>query len=897
MPLAVGDKFDRYVIESVLGQGGMGAVFAAYDTNLRRRVALKVVRTDLSDESSAAERLVREARAVAALAHPNIVSVFDAGEVDGVPFIAMELVVGRTLAGFMGGDVPVANKLRWLADIARALDAAHKRGLVHRDIKPSNVLVRTDGVVKVVDFGVACRTRSADGPPPSGDWATLTQEGALVGTPQYMAPEQYRGEAADGASDQFAWGVLAYQLLTGTYPWKERGGTDLVAAILLQTPRALDGQVSGLPSDVAAVVMRAIDKEPASRFATMGDVVVSLEPHLTPTSGVLPETVARPSTRTMRGAGEVRPRAEGTVTRASLITQPRAAARAGLGARAALLGGVAMVALGALTLAGPWTRQAAGPPASASASASAEPPKAPTPVPITELPLPQVGKPEAIAEYRAGIQAYRDGQFAMSRAHFQRAVAIDPSLAAAELRLSAASMYDATPSIARDEYNRAAGSRASLSEHDQEFLHALEPFVHSEPTDLVEGARRVLAAVKHFPGDAEFALYEARMLAGRGQRDAFDRVLALDPKFGMAYAYKEEALYYAGDIEGGDRVAADCLRQVPSALQCVNVKSRVDMELGRCAELTADGKELVLNEPSVAEGYYRLAAGGYATGQPIEAIRQSVALGWSRLPDAEAPMDRARDRFRLHVLVGEFAAAEEDAKDMERVAESDSNRRTHALVARMRVELYEEMGRPDAAVLVAEDFLRKKDAWSPDPVREDSAIANDPTPAMLAALVRARRIPRQKLEVGRKAWLEGWRREALPMFVPYLWLHAYAAEAWTKEEADEALSALADFPPLPRIAFETLADADVGRVYWLAGRRSEALQHLQRAVSSCLAFKLPFKHTRAALTLGDVWKAKGEKTQACSAYRVVLDRWGHARPHSVTADEARTRATALGCPP
>ena len=253
MSLETGMTFDRYRIEGLLGEGGMGKVYRAYDGRLERFVALKIVGGGADGDSEASDaperRLLREARAAAAIDHPNAVAIFDVGEVSGKTYIAMELIEGRPLSAYVGdASVALGTRLRWLAEIARALDAAHQRGLVHRDVKPTNVMVRRDGRVKVLDFGIARRLRgdpsahmlattpARDGgdlalartiplPPEAVAatlLATLTKEGAIVGTPLYMAPEQMRGEAVDARADQFSWGVLAYELLAGCHPWGPR---------------------------------------------------------------------------------------------------------------------------------------------------------------------------------------------------------------------------------------------------------------------------------------------------------------------------------------------------------------------------------------------------------------------------------------------------------------------------------------------------------------------------------------------------------------------------------------------------------------------------------------------------------------------------------------------------
>ncbi|XXY49431.1 protein kinase [Sorangium sp. So ce269] len=279
--LKPGDSFERYTIEAAIGQGGMGCVYRAHDARLGRRVAVKVIAGD-AVEPDAAARLLREARAAAALDHPNAVSIFDVGELDGTPFIVMELVAGRTLRSAIGGpEEPVSIRAAWLADVGRALAAAHRRGLVHRDIKPENVMVRDDGVIKVLDFGIARRAAGEADPSASTEapaLPTLTALGVKLGTPVYMAPEQIRGGELDGRADQFAWGVLAFELLTGRLPWRGAGDMLAVVASILtdEADRTLLDAAS-VPPAVSAVVLRALAKRPEERFASMDDLVRALE--------------------------------------------------------------------------------------------------------------------------------------------------------------------------------------------------------------------------------------------------------------------------------------------------------------------------------------------------------------------------------------------------------------------------------------------------------------------------------------------------------------------------------------------------------------------------------------------------------------------------------------------
>jgi tRNA A-37 threonylcarbamoyl transferase component Bud32 len=280
--LTVGQTFARYVIEAAIGEGGMGEVYRAFDDKLRRKVALKVLHPDLAVPDAAA-RLVREARAAAAFAHPNTISIYDLGEIDGTVFLVMELISGAPLRAYIGdASVPVTTKLRWLVDIARGLGAAHKAGLVHRDVKPANVMVSDDGVVKVLDFGLAKPVEAA---------SLNTDVGLVVGTPRYMAPELFTGIRADARSDQFAFGVTAYELLAGVHPGSPMGAV----------PAALDTLVPELGPAVARIIARTLSRDAADRFASMNEVATALDEQVAGTRASAVRE-ASPSTRREGGA-------------------------------------------------------------------------------------------------------------------------------------------------------------------------------------------------------------------------------------------------------------------------------------------------------------------------------------------------------------------------------------------------------------------------------------------------------------------------------------------------------------------------------------------------------------------------------------------------------------------
>lgn len=276
--LQTGDKVSRFIIDHPLGEGGMGIVYLARDENLGRKVAIKVLATTGDTEASA--RVLREARVIAALDHPNAVIIHEGGEINGEPYIVMEYVPGQTLRTFVDKqDVSLTRKVRWLVDVARVLATAHRSNIVHRDVKPENVMVRPDGRIKVLDFGIARRTGGAVDAAGSTAKAlipTVTAAGGFVGTPMYMAPEVVKGKPADGRSDQFSWGVLAYELLEGKPPWDAPDALAMVASMMSEPPKPMRNE--NVPPEVREIVMRALSSVPANRYGSMDDVADLLEP-------------------------------------------------------------------------------------------------------------------------------------------------------------------------------------------------------------------------------------------------------------------------------------------------------------------------------------------------------------------------------------------------------------------------------------------------------------------------------------------------------------------------------------------------------------------------------------------------------------------------------------------
>jgi len=266
----IGTTLGRYRILEPLGEGGMGKVYLAEDPALGRRVAIKVLPPEFTADRERRERLLHEARAASALNHPNIVTVYDVGDEDGNLFVAMERIEGVSLRDWAASGHTPSEVLAMARQAARALGVAHAAGLVHRDLKPENLMVRGDGLLKILDFGLA---RSVA---PDRD-ATMTMPGTILGTAPYMSPEQVLGQPAGPASDVFSLGTLLYELLTARHPFAAATPVDTMHRILHETPPAPSSIAAALPAALDFVIAKALAKDPARRYANARDLDVDLE--------------------------------------------------------------------------------------------------------------------------------------------------------------------------------------------------------------------------------------------------------------------------------------------------------------------------------------------------------------------------------------------------------------------------------------------------------------------------------------------------------------------------------------------------------------------------------------------------------------------------------------------
>jgi eukaryotic-like serine/threonine-protein kinase len=883
----IGAAFGRFRIRAELGRGGMGIVYLAHDESLRRSVALKLLRPSLTRHDERQRRFLREARAAAAVTHPNLATIYDVGEIDGRAFIAMEQIDGVSLRQFIHcegerGPLAIEEAVRVALQVLAGLGQAHRAGFVHRDLKPENVMVTSSGAVKLLDFGLAKRHRAPspveadpsvlpDGPNGSQDAAKRdTAEGQLLGTPGYMSPEQVRGADIDPRSDIFSFGVLLYEMLAGVRPFAARSTAELQSAILRDAPRPLGELREGIPAALANVIERCLMKDPALRYPSCSAVAQGLANALEPS------------------ASSARVLAEPGAAQVPSPAPPRAARRR----RALVVAAGVTLALAAAIVS---VRRGAPPPgavqpttavtASAAVAPATSALQAPiaAPIPVTSLPLPVSTNAEALAAYSAAMQATRDGNWGYVISSLERAIELDPTLAIAHLRFA---MYHYGGPLEREgraSFGRAMLGRARLSERDQALLEAYEP-LYRDPPDRAEHVARVRAATERFPNDVEFNTLLAFM--SREPRESVavaQRSVELDPLGSDGWQILGAALAQLGDTRAAMLALDRCVATSPAAADCRAQRGIVHGAEGRCVEMEQDFRAALASSRSLI-WHDGLAVALFALGRPLEASLEVYRNKWSQLPEDVRPVTELLDRVDLALAVGNFAEAERLSLEARRRIVADPDATKHDRVARRLVEAYTEMGRLEDAGRVADDHSRRKAGWVSSTDFDAVSIR------MYWAMLRAKLLNRESFAQKRDAWL----REIEPITRGWLRAEAGAAYAGGVETEAEARKALELFPELESLPRHTNLPR-LGRLYLLTGRARDAIPHLEKQARSCEMLFAPVDYLRTSFDLGRAQEAAGNGVGACAAYGNVLASWGKASPPSRTARQARARGAALGC--
>jgi serine/threonine-protein kinase len=876
MVFEAGSSIDRYHLEALIGEGGMGRVFRAHDSRLHRRVAVKIVSAPEAAGPLAAEaasRLLREARAAAAFNHPNVVSIYDVGEADGTPFIAMELVEGVSLRAYVGDQsVPTAQKIAWLLDVARGLGAAHRAGLVHRDIKPENVVITPEGLAKILDFGIARRADAQQidpsAPTSAPNLTAVTAEGIVIGTPQYMAPEQLRGDPLDGRCDQFAWGVTAYELLAGRLPWKAITGVQLVAALLDPHAPRLQETAPHIDSRIAAAVDHALQGARQARFATMEELVAFVVGSSQP--------VVIQSSRDVAAKVPSEPFAR---TELATTTPPRPTRD--WRRRAVVLGAiVGIVAIGAFTAAERWSARA---PALSASAASA----APSASDEAKLPTGAAAR----AAYQAALQSFRDGRSNAWRHNLEAVVAADPGFGAAYFWLAFLWLGD-NDATARSYYAKAVQHRSSLGEIDAALLEATEPRLR-DPPDRAERLARMERLGSRYPRDTtvQYMLGLAYLSVHRydDATAAFDRTLAVDPAFAFGYQNEIFIAQYKGDVDRWEKFVDRCLSACPSSTDCRLKRMELDNLRGACTAVMAGGRAALASDTSIPEAYEMLASAMASLGEPRAGVAEMLRRANETETERLEFYEHEREVY-LDVSYGDFRGALRASAAAEATFAGHPEQSPIATQLE-RLGILIETGDLASARTLAASLRARIGGWEG---------ADSPSVMTLSGYERhAGLIPGETLRARREAWMraraETRQREGSQREPFWDWELAYAATAEGHEDAVEALEALDKYGPAPPGALIDLqANAGLGHVYTLAGRFADALQPLRTATRSCNGLQWPRDYMQASYDLGVSLEGTGDIAGARKAYGTVLDRWGSAQPRSVTADAVRARMKRLG---
>ena len=857
----------------------MGAVYAAEDDVLRRRIALKVVRPDLAKDPDRRRRLLQEARAAAAVSHPNVLSIYEVGEEDGLVYIAMEYVEGPSLREeLLAGPLALGRVLRIGSGIARALARAHDAGVIHRDLKPDNVLLVDGDHPKVVDFGLAHH----DG---AGEEAGATLEGRVFGTPGYLSPEQARGWRLDHRTDLFSIGVVLYEMTTGRRPFTGVSALDQLAAVMRDRPPPPHTLRPDTPPALDALIEQLMSKNPVDRPEDARTVAATLDaissgspstavPVSVTRDAALAQPTLTPSTLGDAAFPTMAPPSIGPtavpVTSPAVTTATPAPSANPVPRRRRWPWAIAAAAPLLLTLAAiGWHRHT-------------------TPVPLTALPNPAKGA-IAQADWAAAMQYYRDGDDHSAQRSLGEAVKEEPGLGSAFLHLA----IHQNPERAREPFQKAVALRAAMDDRDRAVLDAVAPRIQASPPDPALAASQLGVASDARPTDAEIAWVWGNAACGSGDLaaavSALTRATTIVPEYASAYADLADSQAYRGDLDAGRATVDHCVAVAANTVRCRHSGIRILDQQGQCAAVEDLARGWMAASPADQHPELIIADALLARGRPVAAAKSMLDSHIQLMDPTDQSTERAAMDAELAAFAGDFETARARALVWQSAVAQEPLERDHAGPARLLVDVEEELGDEAAAADVAAEYLSRRDGWTPELRSTDIAILREPVPYLLAVEHRAGRRDDASLATAVTAWVDGWTAHTPPFWRRWLWVQARVLPA---RNAAEATTVGKD--ELPPFVPNTLAVAAWGRVQLLQGDAKAALPSLERGVTSCLPLADPIGWVRAWDDLGAARETTGDAAGACKAYAQVTSRWSAP---SLTAVHALAREIALACPP
>jgi len=684
----IGRTVSHYRILEQLGEGGMGVVYLAEDTLLGRRVAIKTLHSRTGHDPQFRGRFLREARAVSALSHPHIATIYDYGETeDGEPYIVMELIKGSTLGELMLTEkLTVGRSIEIIKQVAEALVEAHHHGIIHRDIKPTNVAINERGRVKVLDFGLAKQVAlasEADGDPEQPTlMVSHTREGVIVGTPLYLSPEQALGNQIDARSDLFSLGGLLYECIAGKPPFFGKSTADICAKVLRDDPPPPSSLNHDVPKDLDRVTLKCLAKEPDARYQTADHVVAALERIQSNLQSDATKTVTRlvPATAV--------PRASGTMaTLSDIFRRPRLP-----------VGYVALAVVALLTLIiGVWYF----------ARARALQPNA-----------------EALQLYETGTNAIRAGSYFQASKALELAIRADEQFALAHARRAEAFMELDYFDKAKDEILRASEltpNRSVLSKTDNQYLDALTATVRRNFPAAVATYSEIVQAD---PTKAEAHVDLGRAYEKNNQTDkaieSYAEAIKRDPH--IAAAFLRLGILYGRkrDLDASNR-AFDKAEEIYQSLG--NVEGRAEVALQRGVVLND-----YVSKPDDARAQLEQARDmAKVVNAPYQQIRilfqlSSVALKQNKGGEAKQFATQALELAQANqmetliargyvelgyvgFLTGDYTSAEHDFQQGLDDAQKFGARLNEARARLSLASLFEQRGEPDKALTYEEPAL------------------------------------------------------------------------------------------------------------------------------------------------------------------------------------------------
>jgi serine/threonine-protein kinase len=901
----------KYRLDRVLGVGGMAVVYAATHRN-KKRFAIKMLHPELSMREGIRTRFLREGYVANSVEHSGAVAVLDDDVAeDGSAFVVMELLDGSAIDVLWekhGKRVPLSLVLSIGDALLEVLAAAHAKGVVHRDIKPANLFLTSDGALRVLDFGIARLHDETS--------SSATATGVTMGTPAYMAPEQALGEShnVDGKTDLWAVGATLFTLLTGELVHPAENPSHLLVNAATKKAREISSVSGDVPKRIAGVLDGALAFDKKDRWAGAKEMREALQQACLAETGApiapLPKTEKVTGLEeTMASDPDVARHAGGsggnlgfdpTVDSGAISARKVVALSAGVGmaetkpsARAASgawvrwglgVAGLLAVAGGAVAVLGPRKAQQNATPSAVPSAASSEP--RPGRPPAT---------PAAAAAFEAALQADHDGNLPEVERSLTAAVASDPALGAAHLRLVLHYAGDNRESEAHAAYQKTLDHRATLGEIDAALLDAWEPRFR-DPPDRAERTKRMTEVAKKYPKDVFIQTELADSLAASGQYPAAveqaDRALALDPRYVRAMAEKIWILNHVGDEVKARQVADECVKVSSSAVSCLLLRMTMSYDEGRCAELKADARHVIAIDPTSQQGYASLADAMAALGESMDSVAEALKRsdGQTQDPD-DRRLSELSSKELLALMQGDLAGAE--SADGEAVAFAASRPNldaTRPAIKQVGIVLEEgDLARARSLAKMVRAKLASSGMGEPDV----------PVEGKLATLFRrAGGMTRDQLHIEQQR-LIGYQNEAdehrggkTDPFRTWGWI--YAGDIEDEGDAADALAALTKAGGVdPKFSNNPFFSQGLGAMYAFAGHGAEAIPYLEKAGASCYQLDEVMDLTHDSYALGVAREQTGDLPGARAAYQRVLDRWGGAKPRSVTADKARTRLAAL----